>query len=181
MNAAKIKNLIPFVILFIIFALFLSQLFTPKAHELPSPLIGESIPHFSLPSLYPDTAALTPAVMKGQVALLNVFATWCHACIFEHETLMHIQSVYHIPIYAINYKDDADATKKWLQAHGNPYRLVGMDQTGDIAIDLGVYGTPETFVISREGKIVYRHVGIITQQNWEQVLYPLIKRYEAVP
>jgi len=180
--SSKLKKSLPFIFLLILFSLFLSQLFFNKStHELPSPLIGEPLPNFSLPPLQTGQSALTSQVMIGQVSLLNVFATWCAACQFEHAMLMHIKDNYHIPIYAINYKDDPSAARKWLQDQGNPYRLVGIDQRGDLAIDLGVYGTPETFIISREGRIVYRHVGAINQQNWDQVLYPLIKRYEAAP
>lgn len=178
MNISKIKTLIPFVILFILFAILWRELFYSKPNELPSALIGETIPDFQLPNIYQPTNLFTQKNLVGHVSLLNVWATWCYACSIEHKMLMKIKEQYHIPIYSINYKDDPLAAKGWLQKFGNPYVMTGSDLHGDVAIDLGVYGTPETFVISKEGKIVYRHIGIIDQKVWDDVLYPIVKKYE---
>ena len=113
------------------------------------------------------------------MSLLNVWATWCYACEIEAPMLLKIKTQYHIPIYSILYKDDPKEALLSLKKNGNPYVMIGLDRKGDTAIDLGVYGTPETFVISREGKIIYRHVGIINQTVWDSVLYPLIKKYSG--
>ena len=177
----KLKQLVPFLILFALLILLWRQLFYSKPNELPSPLIGENVPAFQLPTLYQPERLLTQKALAGRVTLLNVWATWCYACSIEHGMLMKIRHQYHIPVYSIDYKDDPDEAKRWLKKLGDPYILTGMDTHGDVAIDLGVYGTPETFIISPQGKIVYRHVGVIDQRVWYEVLYPIIRKYEAKP
>lgn len=155
------------------------MLFGESSHdERPSALIGETLPAFELANLMAPSSTITPKTMVGRVSLLNVWATWCAACKIEHPMLMRIKEHYHIPIFAINYKDDREKAMTWLRDQGNPYLMIASDQSGDTATDLGVYGTPETFVISKAGKIVYRHFGIINQHEWDHVLYPLIKKYE---
>jgi cytochrome c biogenesis protein CcmG, thiol:disulfide interchange protein DsbE len=180
MMLKKIKQLIPFAMLFGLLTLLWHELFYAKPNELPSALIGETIPDFKLPTLFPSQKQLTPKAFAGHVALLNVWATWCYACRLEQPMLMKIHDQYHVPIYSIDYKDHPDDAKKWLQRFGNPYIMIGNDDTGDVAIDLGVYGTPETFLISPAGKIVYRHVGVLDQTSWNDVIYPLLKRYENI-
>ncbi len=174
----KLKFIIPFLLLFILLSILWRELFYAKPHELPSVLIGETLPNFSLPTLFTPTKTLDSKNLIGHVSLLNVFASWCYACQLEQPFLIQISEQYHVPIYGINYKDKPDEAKQWLRQFGNPYSLIGLDKEGNTGIDLGVYGTPETFVISREGKIVYRHVGVINQQVWDDVLYPLVKKYE---
>ena len=177
--AQTLKTLIPFILLFALLGLLWRELFFAKPSEIPSPLIGEKMPAFKLPVLSTPDKTFTQKELAGHVALLNVWATWCAACVYETDMLMKINTQYHIPIYSIDYKDDPVNATRWLQKYGNPYVLTGMDRSGDAAIDLGVYGTPETFVISPAGNIVYRHVGIIDQKAWDEVLYPLIKQYET--
>lgn len=174
----KLKNTIPFIILFGLCLLLWHELFYSKPSELPSALIGEPIPAFHLQNLNDPKSFMTPKDFQGHAVLLNVWATWCYACGVESEMLMKIKNEYHVPIYSIAYKDNADDVKQWLAKRGDPYVMTGMDNNGDAAIDLGVYGTPETFVISAQGKIVYRHIGVIDQQNWDNVLYPLLKKYQ---
>lgn len=180
MHTNKLKFILPFLILFTLLGLLWRELFYAKHSELPSALIGETVPHFQIPNLLQPNAYLSEEQFSGKVMLLNVWATWCYACTLEHPMLLKIQQEYHVPIYSINYKDDPSAARAWLARSGNPYLATGIDNHGDVAIDLGVYGTPETFVISPAGKIVYRHVGVIDQATWDKVLYPLIKKYEAV-
>lgn len=179
MNALfKLKNTIPFIILFGLLFLLWHELFYAKPSELPSALIGEPVPDFRLQNLYDPASFMTPNNFKGQAVLLNVWATWCYACGIESDMLMKIKNDYHVQIYSIAYKDNAEDAKKWLAKRGNPYAMTGMDDNGDAAIDLGVYGTPETFIISPQGKIVYRHIGVIDQENWDNVLYPILKKYQ---
>lgn len=175
----KIKVVIPFVILFILLALLWRELFYTKPGELPSALIGEALPTFTLPNLYHPQDMFTDKQLRGHVSLLNVWATWCYACSLEQPMLMKIKNQYHIPIYSIVYKDDTQTAIQWLNKNGNPFIITGNDHSGDVVIDFGVYGTPETFVISPQGKIIYRHVGVINQKAWDEVLYPLIKKYEV--
>lgn len=178
MQKMKIKFIIPFLILFTLFGLLYKELFYAKHNELPSALIGENIPDFELTDLTHPYITLTSKDLTGRVSLLNVWASWCSACSTEQEMLMKISVDYHIPIYGIDYKDDPKTAIAWLRQYGNPYELIGADRRGDVAIDLGVYGTPETFVISPSGKIIYRHVGAIDQKTWDEVLYPLVKKFE---
>lgn len=171
-----LRKTLPFITLFTLLGLLGWELFYAKPGELPSALIGENIPTFTLPNLYANESVLQSDYLKNGVVLLNVWATWCEACRLEHNMLMQIKNQYHVRIFSINYKDKPSDAKEWLQQQGNPFVITGQDDKGDVAIDLGVYGTPETFVINH-GKIIYRHIGLIDQQAWDQVLYPLIKKY----
>ena len=148
----KIKLLIPFFILFALLGLLAQQLFFSKKDELPSALIGQAVPTFALPNLLSSGNLLSNRDLQGEVALLNVWATWCSACMEEHSMLMKIKNQYHIPIYSIVYKDKPEEVKNWLKNNGNPYQAIGHDVNGEAAIELGVYGTPETFVISPKEK-----------------------------
>jgi cytochrome c biogenesis protein CcmG/thiol:disulfide interchange protein DsbE len=170
------KIFFPFITLFALFALLAWELFFSNANELPSALIGEDVPAFHLSNLFPLQPAFNNKALYGRTVLVNVWATWCYACENEHEMLMKIKNVYHVPIYGIVYKDNAQDAIRWLAEKGNPYELIGDDKNGVVAIDFGVYGTPETFVINPQGKIIYRHVGVINQKIWDEVLYPLIKK-----
>jgi cytochrome c biogenesis protein CcmG/thiol:disulfide interchange protein DsbE len=170
----KMKYITPFVILFSLLGLLGWELFYSKQRELPSALVGEALPAFTLPNIYASQPALQSTDLNGSIVLLNVWATWCHACAMEHEMLMKIKNEYHVPIFGISYKDNANDAVALLNKNGNPYVRIGDDVSGDVAIDLGVYGTPETFVI-KQGKIIYRHIGILDQQTWDEKLYPLIK------
>lgn len=175
----KCKQIVPFLILFALLGLLGRELFYSNPNELPSALLGEDLPAFNLPNIFAGKDPLTPQQLKGRVSLLNVWATWCYACEAEHAMLMKITNQYRIPIYSIVYKDEAKNAIDWIVKKGNPYALIGDDKKGDVAIDLGVYGTPETFVIDKKGKIVYRHIGAIDQKTWDETLYPLIKKYDA--
>jgi cytochrome c biogenesis protein CcmG, thiol:disulfide interchange protein DsbE len=174
-----IKNVIPFILLFALVAILGRELFYAKPNEIPSPLIGEIVPTFTLPDLQASQKTFSNTDLLGQVTLLNVWATWCYACGIEMPMLMKIKNEYHVPIYSIAYKDNPEDAKKWLALNGNPYVATGDDRKGNTAIDLGVYGTPETFIVSKQGQIIYKHVGIINQQIWDEVLYPLVKKYDA--
>lgn len=173
-----IKIILPFIFLFALLGLLARELFFAKKGELPSAMIGEKVPSFSLPTLSSTEKTLSNKNLGGHVILINVWATWCYACNYEHPMLLKIKNEYHVPIYGIDYKDNADEARQWLAKHGNPYEEIGSDFSGDVAIDFGVYGTPETFVISPQGRIVYRHVGVIDQETWDNVIYPLVKKYD---
>ncbi len=174
----RIKQIVPFLVLFALLGLLGRELFYSNTNELPSALLGENLPNFTLPNLFPGQKPFTSKALTGRVLLLNVWATWCYACELEHPMLMKINDQYHIPIYSIVYKDQAKDAVEWLVNKGNPFVMSGDDKKGDVAIDLGVYGTPETFVIDKQGKIVYRHIGAIDQKTWDETLYPLIRKYE---
>ncbi len=168
-----VRILMPFIFLFILSSILTYELFYSRPHELPSALIGKPLPEFSLQNIYPSQPALQSSMMNGDVVLLNVWATWCHVCRAEHEMLMKIKNDYHVPMFGLIYKDNAADAIEWLKENGNPYIFVGDDHAGDTAIDLGVYGTPELFVI-KQGKIIYRHIGTLDQDTWEKKIYPLL-------
>jgi cytochrome c biogenesis protein CcmG/thiol:disulfide interchange protein DsbE len=141
----------------------------------PSPLIGKPIPSFQLSTLKDADAIITQENFKGEIALINVWGTWCVACKQEHAALVYIADKKNIPIYGLNYKDDREMAKQWLVDYGDPYVMSAFDASGRIAIDFGVYGAPETFLIDDKGIIRHKLVGIMTADVWEQQFVPKIK------
>lgn len=166
----------PFII-FIVLALFLWRGLSLEPQTLPSVQVGKSLPDFQLPMLGKEQV-FTSLLLKGQIALLNVWASWCSACKEEQVFLMQL-SQENIPIYGLNYKDTTEEAKRWLGEWGNPYRAIAEDKEGKVAIDLGVYGTPESFLIDKKGVIRYRHVGVLTQTVWQNEFLPLILRLQG--
>ena len=139
-------------------------------------MIDKPIPEFKLPTLFDSEEETSNDDLIGRVSLVNVWATWCYACIEEHGFLLRLANTQDIMIYGLNYKDDAIAAKKWLDERGNPYNQIAFDQKGQTAIDWGVYGTPETFIIDKKGIIRYKHIGPITSEVWENKLNPLVQQ-----
>ena len=144
--------------------------------EIPSPLIGKPVPHFELAPVRGRALGLSSTDLKGEVSLVNVFASWCVACRDEHPLLMQLKREGLVPIHGLDYKDQPADAQKWLDDMGDPYTRTGADIDGRVGIDWGVYGVPETFVIDRDGRIAYKHIGPITPQFVEQTLRPLIAR-----
>lgn len=147
--------------------------------EVPSPFIGKPAPHFDLPVLGDSEKRLTPELMKGQVWLLNVWATWCPGCRQEHDALLRLNQRALAPIVGFDYKDDSESALAWLQQLGNPYQVVIEDKDGRAAIDWGVYGAPETFVIDAKGIVQYKHIGPLSDAAVAQTLVPIINRLKA--
>jgi len=144
--------------------------------ELPSALLGKPVPQFGLPPVKGRLLGLSTADLKGEVALVNVFASWCTSCRFEHPLLLQLKEKGVVPIHAINYKDKPDDAAKWLDDLGDPYTRTGADIDGRVAIDWGVYGVPETYVVDSAGRIAYKQVGPITRQVLDETILPLIAR-----
>lgn len=144
--------------------------------RMPSTLIDRPVPAFDLPPVTPGAPRLTTADVKGEPALLNVFASWCVPCRIEHPVLMRLKSE-GVAIHGLDWKDDAGAA--WLAEHGDPYRLAGDDRSGRAGIDLGVTGVPETYVVDAKGRIRYKHVGPISPDDWDKTLRPLIEKLRA--
>ncbi len=161
---------------FIVLVVFLGIGLTLDPKEIPSPFINKPAPAFSLPSLQNAEIKIQPEDYKGQVWLLNVWATWCVACRAEHQTLVEISRQNVVPIIGLNYKDESALAIRWLQQLGNPYKTVAVDADGRVAIDYGVYGAPETFIIDKKGIIRYKHIGPITPQAWQQKILPLVQQ-----
>jgi cytochrome c biogenesis protein CcmG/thiol:disulfide interchange protein DsbE len=143
--------------------------------ELPSNLIDKPAPAFELPPLPGREGGLSRADLGGRPVLVNFFASWCAPCLAEHPLLTRLSEEEGIPIYGVNYKDPPEDALAWLERHGNPFRLIGADATGRTAIDWGVYGVPETFVIDGDGRIRYRHAGPLTPELVEGTLLPLLR------
>lgn len=142
---------------------------------LPSALIDRPAPALSLAGLPGVPGGLASEDLAGEVRLVNFFASWCVPCLAEHPLLTRLAREEGIALYGINYKDETAAATAWLARHGNPYRLVGADADGRTAIDWGVYGVPETFVVDRDGHIRYRHPGPLTPDLVRDELLPLIR------
>ncbi|MCL5272919.1 MAG: DsbE family thiol:disulfide interchange protein [Gammaproteobacteria bacterium] len=169
-------KLVP-VTLFLLLSFFLWRGLSLDPHKLPSVQLGKSLPDFTLPQLQNPEAVFSSSTLRQQVVLLNVWASWCEACVDEQVFMMQLARE-GIPIYGLNYKDKSSDALQWLAQWGNPYKLIGQDTHGKVAIDLGVYGAPETFVIDKQGIIRYRHVGIMTQDAWIKEIAPLMKQLE---
>jgi cytochrome c biogenesis protein CcmG/thiol:disulfide interchange protein DsbE len=144
---------------------------------IPSALIGKPVPDFALPPLAgADRPALGAADLRGRVALVNFYASWCAPCRVEHPLLMQLAAKGEVPVVGVSYKDEAAASLRFLQQLGNPYAAIGYDREGRVAIDWGVYGVPETFVIDRSGRIRHRHVGPLTDEALTRTIGPLLAR-----
>ncbi len=142
----------------------------------PSPLIGKSAPDYALPLLDDPGTTLTRAEMLGQPYLINVFASWCFACGDEHPVLMKEARQLGVPLVGYDYKDEPADARAWLARHGNPYSMVVTDRSGVTAIDFGVYGAPETFLVDARGIIRYKHIGPLTPKIIAEKIEPLIGR-----
>lgn len=175
-----LKALRYFIPLFIFLALswFLWKGLSIDPQKLPSALIGKKVPPFDLPLLEDSRLHLTEKALQGRVSLLNVWASWCEACRLEHPYLMDIARLQQVAVYGIDYKDDVAAARHWLQQYGSPYQAVGFDVDGKVGINLGVYGTPETFLIDRHGVIRYKVVGPLMPDVWRKI-YPLIVQLQS--
>jgi len=173
------KKFLP-AILFVVVIIFLYQGIGKNPHVIPSALINKPVPAFNLKLLDENLATFNQEDLKGNVSLINVWATWCFACKDEHDVLLNFSKTYSTPIYGLNYKDDLTDVKQWLAEQGNPYKKILLDEQGNVAIDFGVYGTPETFVIDKNGVIQYKHVGPLTEKLLQSEIIPLIKQLEAI-
>lgn len=142
---------------------------------LPSAMIDKPAPDFALGPVLDGVPGLSSQDLKGQVSLVNVFASWCAPCRVEHPLLTRLAREQGIAINAIAYKDKPEATRTFLAQMGNPFSRIGMDQDGRVAIDWGVYGVPETYVIDRQGRIRYRHVGPLMPRDVEEKILPMIR------
>jgi cytochrome c biogenesis protein CcmG/thiol:disulfide interchange protein DsbE len=145
---------------------------------IPSALIGKPVPQFSLPPVKGRTLGLSSADLNGQVSLINVFASWCVACREEHPVLMQMKADNVVPIHGLNYKDQPDNAARWLNTMGDPYTRTGADIEGRVAIDWGVYGVPETFVVTKDGRIAYKQIGAVTSKVLDEKILPLIRKLQ---
>lgn len=169
-----IRRLLPLIIFFVLMG-FLAQSLYESETELPSPLIGKPIPEFKLRNLITEEFVTNDQII-GNISLINVWATWCVGCEIEHEFLVELSQDRNVnlPIIGLNWKDDEQLAKLWLKQLGDPYMLVLKDPEGKTAIDFGVYGAPETFLIDSNGIIHFKHIGPLDREIYEQDILPLI-------
>lgn len=169
------RALIPLAV-FVLIVVFLWIGLSLNPREVPSPLIGKPAPVFELPQLHESGAMVRSSELKGQVWLLNVFASWCTPCLEEHPYLVDLARREVVPVYGLNYKDGREAALKWLGRHGDPYTGIAVDPSGRTGIEFGVYGVPETFVIDKEGVIRFKHIGPLNPRVLEEQVLPLVAR-----
>lgn len=173
-----IKFLAP-LLFFLVLLLLLAIGLKLDPSEVPSPLIGKPAPAFRLATLEDPSGEFTQEIFKGKISLLNVWASWCVSCREEHPFLLELAKRGEVVIYGLNYKDDPVQARRWLEMLGNPYRLSLYDPEGRAALDFGVYGVPETFLIDQQGVIRYKQIGPLTKSVWEEEIVPLIEKLKV--
>lgn len=172
-----LRFLLPLAVFLVVAAFLVRGLFL-NPREVPSPLIDKPAPAFKLTQLHEPDKSLAREDLKGQVWLLNVWASWCVSCREEHPLLVDLSRQKLVPIYGLNYKDQREAALGWLQQFGNPYAASVSDLDGRVGIDYGVYGVPETFVIDKNGIIRYKQIGPITPDALNNKIIPLVKKLQ---
>ncbi len=167
------------LIIFAVIGVFLFRGLYLDPSKIPSVLINKPVPEFKVPRLKTPDQTISPADLKGKIWLLNVWATWCVSCRAEHEVLMELARSGKVDIYGLNYKDENAAALAWLRQLGDPYVANAVDADGRIGIDLGVYGTPESFLIDANGVIRYKHIGPISFESLRNEVLPEIEKLKA--
>jgi cytochrome c biogenesis protein CcmG/thiol:disulfide interchange protein DsbE len=170
---AKLIRFLP-LILVIALGVVLYRGLSLNPQDMPSALVGKAMPEFSLSTLNNDKVIVTKADLKGDIVLLNVWATWCPTCKYEHPYLVDIAKNKQVKLYGLNYKDERDAAQQWLEHYKDPYQFSIFDEAGTLGLNLGVYGEPETFVIDHHGIIRNRFAGAIDTRVWRKEFEPLI-------
>ncbi len=165
--------------LFAALLVFLAAGLRSDPRELPSALIDKPVPAFRLSTLSAGEPVQGSEALRGQVWVLNVWASWCTACRLEHPLLVDFARTGGVPVYGLNYKDAPEDARRWLANFGDPYQHSFSDRDGRVGMDLGVYGAPETFVIDAAGRVRFKHVGALTPDVLQQQIIPLVRRLRA--
>ena len=168
-----IAPLVAFALLVLVFIKGLDP--NRNLNEMPSPFLGQEAPQFALPRLRNPDERVSSSDYAGELALVNFWATWCVGCRQEHPFLMELSKEIDIPIYGIDWRDRREPALQWLSQLGDPYAASGYDEDATTGIDWGVYGAPETFLISKDGRVLYKHLGPLSRESWEQDFLPLIE------
>jgi cytochrome c biogenesis protein CcmG/thiol:disulfide interchange protein DsbE len=174
---ARLLLLLPLVLFFGLVLAFAMRLDRDPS-RIPSALIGKPVPVFSLPPVKGRELGLSSNDLTGDVSLVNVFASWCVACREEHPLLMRLKADGAVAVHGLDYKDEPDNAARWLNSMGDPYRRTGADRDGRVAIDWGVYGVPETFVITKGGQIAHKQIGPLTTKDLEETVLPLVHKLQ---
>ncbi|WP_072393604.1 DsbE family thiol:disulfide interchange protein [Hyphomicrobium sp. CS1BSMeth3] len=182
----RLLILVPLVLFGAMAVMFAFALTKGDPARLPSALIGKPAPALALTAIEglqegPRAVPLLTSelLQKGAVTVVNFWASWCLPCVEEHPLLIEIAQKASVPVLGINYKDAAANARRFLGRYGNPYAAVGADTSGRTAIEWGVYGMPETFILDGQGRVAYKHVGPITQDALERTILPTIARLRA--
>ena len=170
----KFRWSIPLAV-FVVLVAFLWVGLGRDPREVPSPLIGKPAPQFRLAKLHSPDETISTGDLKGKVWLLNVWASWCVSCRQEHPLLMQLAKANIVPVYGLDYKDDAGDGRRWLAQNGDPYVASIVDRDGRVGIDYGVYGVPETFLIDKAGVVRYKQIGPITAEALQQKILPMVR------
>jgi|SRR5437868_9406434 len=173
--ARKLLFLLP-AALFAVLVIALAVGLRHDPHLLPSALIDRPAPDFTLPGLYENAGGFTRQDFDGRVTLVNFFASWCAPCREEHPELLALGRLPGVTLDGIAYKDKPDDSRRFLERLGDPYRRIGIDRSGATAIDFGVYGVPETYVVDGTGRIRHRHVGPLTAEDVKREILPLVQQ-----
>jgi cytochrome c biogenesis protein CcmG/thiol:disulfide interchange protein DsbE len=174
----SLRRWVPLAI-FVLLLGFLAVGLTLRPSEVPSPLIGKVAPAFTLPQLHQPQQTLSRDDLAGKVWLLNVWASWCVSCRYEHPLLVELSRQNIVPIYGLNYKDRREDAVEWLRNFGNPYVASLHDLDGRVGMDYGVYGVPETYVIDAQGVIRYKQIGPVTQEVLQNTILPLVRELQG--
>ncbi len=173
----RLKFFIPLAVFVVLAVSFGVGLLTLNPREIPSALIGEPVPEFSLPGIPGHEDGLSTADFRdGEVVLVNVFASWCIPCRQEHPLFMELARTGDIKIYGLNQRDKVEDAVQWLATFGDPYDRVGSDLDGRAGIEWGVYGVPETFIVDGQGLIIYKHISVVTREILNKEILPLVKQ-----
>jgi cytochrome c biogenesis protein CcmG/thiol:disulfide interchange protein DsbE len=186
MSGRRLLLAVPALIVLGLCVLFYVRLFAGDPSAIPSALIGRPAPEFTLPSLEGLTekdGTPVPGLSRadlgnGRITIVNVWASWCAPCRQEHPLLMRLSELGRARIVGIAYKDEPDNARGFLQELGNPFAAIGMDKAGRAAIDWGVYGVPETFIIGKDGRIAYKHIGPLSEAALTEIILPEIEKAE---
>ena len=162
--------------LFIALAYFLMDGLGRDTKKLPSPLIGKTFPNLEVEDFHTGEKYLIQDKLKGKISLVNVWASWCVTCRAEHKMLNDIAATSNLHMVGINYKDTKKEGKRFLDILGNPFKFIIFDQQGKLGLELGVYATPETFIIDQTGLIRFKHIGEITPNIWQSEILTLIEK-----
>ena len=168
------KKLIPLIV-FVVIAFFLYFSLNSTSSKLPSPLLGKMFPNIEAKDFYSNESVLLTDLFSEKMSLVNVWASWCVTCRQEHQMMMKIANNKNLQLIGINYKDTRDDGEKYLKLMGNPFDVIVFDPNGKIGLNLGVYATPETFLVNQQGVIIFKHIGAIDSKVWEEGFLPYMK------
>jgi cytochrome c biogenesis protein CcmG, thiol:disulfide interchange protein DsbE len=186
MTSRRLIVALPLVLFAALCALFYVRLYAGDPSQIPSALIGRPVPDFTLPPLdglkeadgTPVPGLSSADLGNGHITIVNVWASWCAPCRLEHPLLLRLSELGRARVVGIAYKDEPDNARGFLQELGNPFAAIGMDRAGRAAIDWGVYGVPETFIIGKDGRIAYKHIGPLSEASLTEIILPELEKAE---